>query len=116
AARAHADPDRSEEVAGLVDEDQEREPDDGDEDVHAIWSAALCKWRAVAAERVIYASTFSLSSACRLASASFSIRSSRVAAGVPSTTPRVSSTTSAMPRNGSRPSRKAATAISFAAL
>src|SRR5581483_5087044 len=35
APRAHADGERRQEVPGLVDQDQEREPEDGDEDAHA---------------------------------------------------------------------------------
>ena len=95
ASRAHPDEDRGEEVAGLVDEDQEGEAEDGDDHAHA--TAALFSVR-------------------RRASSSAAVRSSRSRAGAPSTAASVSSTAAAMPRNGSRPARKAATATSFAAL
>src|SRR5207244_6280733 len=94
-ARTHPDYARDEEVSRLVQQDQNGQPDDGDGHVHA--GARL------------------LSASAR-APASASTRSSRSRGGAPSTAASVSSTTSAMPRNGSRPSRNAATAISFAAL
>src|SRR5262249_50762688 len=49
AARAHPDPDRSEEVPRLVDEDQERQAEDGDEDVHAVLLASRGRSPVVAA-------------------------------------------------------------------
>src|SRR5436190_15549995 len=95
APRAHADRPRDEEVPRLVDEDEDCEAEDRDRDVHA---------------------TFRAPSASRRASASASMRSSSSrAADVPAPAS-VSSTTSAIPRNGSLPSRNAATATSFAAL
>ena len=54
--------------------------------------------------------------ASRRASASASTSSARSRAGAPSAASSVASTTSAIPRNGSRPSRNAATATSLAAL
>ena len=94
--------DRGEEVAGLVDEDQEREAEDGDEDVHA----STCLQRQ-----------------SRAHASALSRRRRRPRPARPGRAPArrrraasVSSTTAAMPRNGSRPSRKAATATSFAAL
>src|SRR5437763_9359547 len=94
AARVHPDRAGGEEVAGLVDEDEEAEAEDRD-DGHAGWSPR---------------------SATRRAAASASTRSARSRAGAPSAAARASSTTSALPRKGSRPSRNAATATSFAAL
>ena len=94
-ARPHTDRPRDEEVAGLVEEDQNRETKDGNEDAHA---------------------TFSASSTWRRAASSAATSSSRSRAADPSTAANASSTTSAMPRNGSRPSRNAATATSLAAL
>src|SRR5262245_30564286 len=92
--RPHANPARGEEVARLVNQDQEREAEDRDENTHA--TADL--------------------SARRRASLSASTRSSRSLAAATSTSARVSSTVDAIPRNGIRPSRKAATATSLAAL
>ena len=94
APRPHPDGERGEEVPGLVDQDQERKPGDGDGDGHAGTPR----------------------SASRRASASASTRSSRSRAGAPSTSASASSTAAAMPRNGRRPSRNAATATSLAAL
>src|SRR5205823_4855579 len=91
----HADCTGGEEMACLVDHHQEAEPDNRDQDAHAV-AAVL--------------------SASRRASASASKSSLSSRAGAPSTDANVSSTVSAIPRNGSRPSRKAATATSFAAL
>ena len=97
APRAHADRPRGEEVARLVDEDEQAQADDRDEDVHGTSAPTAC-------------------SARRRASPSASMSSSRSPAGAPPTAARVSSTTPAIPRNGRRPARNAATATSFAAL
>src|SRR5919109_3383696 len=94
-ARPHPHEARGVEVARLVHEDQKGETDDRDQVVHAATSPF---------------------SATLLASASASMSSSTSAAGSPETVSSVRSTTSAIPRNGSRPARKAATATSFAAL
>ncbi len=96
-ARRHADGAGREEVARLVDEDEEAEPQDRDEDVH-VTSAPAAR------------------SARRRAAESASTSSSRSPAGAPSTPASVSSTTPASPRNGIRPARNACTATSFAAL
>src|SRR5439155_3719769 len=97
AARAHADGSGGEEVAGLVDEHEQPEAEDGDEEAHVTTAPAAC-------------------SASRRASASASTSPSRSLAAAPSAAAIVSSTTSAIRRNGSRPARKACTATSFAAL
>src|SRR5262249_42045332 len=89
-AKRHADPARRQEVAGLVDQHDQREPDDRGDQAHA---------------------TPTSSRACR--SASYS--SSRSRAGAPSTRPSTSSTSAAMSRKPIRPAVKAATASSFAA-
>src|SRR5262249_28317320 len=95
AARPHADDERGKEVAGLVDEDQGGEPDDGDQDAHA---------------------TGALSSVRRRAWASASTRPSRCGTAEAPSAARGASAASATPRKGIRRSRKAATATSFAAL
>src|SRR5262249_40694178 len=94
--RAHAQRARREEVPRLVDEDEQGEPEDGDGEIH----------QTIAVFR----------SASRRACASASTRSARSRAGSPFTAPSASSTVSAIPRNGSRPSRNAPTATSLAAL
>src|SRR5205085_11747147 len=94
-ARTHPDRAGDVEVPRLVEEHEQRKPEDGNADVHA-------------GARVLSASS--------RADASASTRSSRSRADAPSLAASVSSTTSAIPRNGRRPSRNAATAISFAAL
>src|SRR5436190_19030396 len=94
AARTHIHEACRAEMPELVDEDEQGEPEDGDEERHVTSSRR----------------------ASRLASASASTRSAMSRAGAPSTDASVSSTTSAMPRNGSCRSRHAATATSFAAL
>src|SRR4029079_18093144 len=88
---ANAEDQRHREVAELVDEHQEPEPDDGDEDRHAG-----CNLR----------------DAMRRASSSLSTSSARSRAGAPSTAWSVSSTTSAISGKRRRPSRKASTATS----
>ena len=95
-ARVHPDGARDEEVAGLVDEDQEAEPEDRDEDAHATGHAPLGE-------------------PARVPRRPRRARRGR-APGSPSAAASASSTISAIPRNGSRPSRNAATATSFAAL
>src|SRR6185369_16570880 len=92
--RPHPDRERGVEVARLVDEDQKSDADDRDEIGHAGTPR----------------------SASRRAAASASTRSSRSCAGEPSVSASASSTVAAIPRNGRRPPRKAATATSFAAL
>src|SRR5262245_24298466 len=94
AARPHLHQACRAEMTELVDEDEQREPEDGDEERHATSSRR----------------------ASRLASASASTRSPTSRAGVPPTAASVSSTTSGIARNGSSPSRNAATATSLAAL
>ena len=97
AARPHPDRPGGEEVACLMNEDEQPEAEDRDEDVHGTRApTAFSAWRR--------------------ASASARTSSSRSAAGAPSTASSVSATTPAMSRNESRPARKAATATSFAAL
>src|SRR5918992_5104473 len=59
-ARAHPDRERDEEVAELVDEDQEREPDDRDGDIHRTSSVVRA-----AATRRASASTVTRSSRSR---------------------------------------------------
>ena len=95
APRLHSDRPGREEVACLVDQDQEREARDRDQHAHATGRPLSASLRAVA---------------------SASTSSSRSRAAAPSIPASVSSTVAAIPRNGSRPSRKAATATSFAAL
>ena len=80
-ARVHPDAAGDEEVARLVDEDQEREPEQRDEDTHP---------------------TSTPRPASRRASASASTSSARSRAGAPSAASSVASTTSAIPRNGRR--------------
>ena len=93
--RPHSEDERDDEVTELVDQDQQAEADDRDEDGHAGCSPRV---------------------ASRRASASAATRSSRSRAAAPSTRDSVSSTTAPMSRKAIRPSRKAATATSFAAL
>src|SRR5207245_9948956 len=95
APRAHPDRAGGEKVARLVHEHEQGETEDRDPDAHATGSPR---------------------SASRRAAASAASRSARSRAGLPSTAASVSSTVSAIPRKGRRPSRKAATATSFAAL
>src|SRR5207244_907404 len=90
-ARRHAHRARGEEVPGLVDHHEKREPDDRGGHAHAAPTTPR---------------------ACRSASRS----SSRSRAGAPSTRPRASSTSDGMSRKPMRPSRNAPTASSFAAL
>ena len=93
--RAHPQRNRGDEVAELVHEDEQPEPDDRDEDRHAATSPR---------------------SAARRASASAATRSSRSRAGAPSTCSSAAATVSAISGNRIRPSRNAATATSLAAL
>src|SRR5439155_15945295 len=95
AARPHANATRNEEVAGLVQEDQKRKTEDGDEDAHATLSASPT-WRRAASSAVT--------------------SSSRSRAADPSVAASPSATAPPIPRNGRRPARNAATATSFAAL
>jgi hypothetical protein len=91
--RPHPDPARREEVAHLVDQDQQREAEDGDETAHTGCSFREPARFPVGLDQVV-----------------------QVPRGAPSTSASVSSTVAAMARKGSRPSRKAATATSLAAL
>ena len=95
-ARAHAEPERRDEVTQLVDEDEHAEPDDREEDGHAGVEPPA-------------------GGAPRLGVGGDS-RSSRSRAGAPETAPSASATVAAMSRNPIRPSRNASTATSFAAL
>src|SRR5579864_8037747 len=89
-ARSHTDEQRNREVAELMHEDEQQQPDDHDYPDHATRIARAAR--------------------------SASTRSARSRAGEPSAHAMASPTASAISRNGSRPSRNAATATSFAAL
>src|SRR5262245_56854787 len=95
AARPHPGCERDRKVAQLVQEDEQDQAPDDDEPRHAAANAP---------------------SAMARAARSASTRSSRSRTGSASADTSVSPTTSGMPRKGRRPSRKAATATSFAAL
>src|SRR5664280_601844 len=99
APRPHARGERHEEVPGFVRKYEHGEPDDGQGEAHDC-------------EETFPDSSVAISLAARSASTSCS----RSCTGEVSARSSVRATTSAIERNGSRPSRKAATAISLAAL